>query len=117
MDTSKIIQSIAFGDYNAAKEAINSALLTKAATALEGKKIEVAQNLYNSEEIAENKNNLKANKNTDLGNVNIKPISYKGKLTGNLEDYFVPVDDEGNEIPESSVDLDAEDEDEDEDND
>lgn len=51
MDTSKIIQSIAFGDYNAAKQEINNALLAKAASALEDKKIEVAQNLYNSEEI------------------------------------------------------------------
>lgn len=46
MDTSDIVKNIAFGNYEAAKEAINSILLTKTAMALDEKKKEVAKKMY-----------------------------------------------------------------------
>jgi|688.fasta_scaffold2030824_2 hypothetical protein len=46
MDTSNIIKNIAFGNYEAAKDAINHALLTKTAMALDEKKKEVAKKMY-----------------------------------------------------------------------
>jgi len=50
METSEFIDNLAAGNAAAAKEALNDMLSARAFEALEGRKVELAKNLYNGKE-------------------------------------------------------------------
>ena len=50
METSEFIDHLAAGNAAAAKEALNDMLSARAFEALEGRKVELAKNLYNGKE-------------------------------------------------------------------
>jgi len=56
MDVQDFINSVATGNAAEAKDTLNDLLSARAFDALEAKKIEIAQNLFNGKQEAENKN-------------------------------------------------------------
>ena len=89
MSTTQFIDELAAGNASGAKDMLNDMLSARAFEALEGRKVEIAQNIFNGSQVQEEEVELEEASTYKLGRAAAEtkdfPIHHNGEHVGRLE--------------------------------